>query len=109
MPARGLDGRGLVQPHHLQLPICQKLQTGALPRNRLPRMWGGPGNGETCDACDSIITHDECVIEGIGLPPDRPPLHLHVECFHLWERERRALSGQPGPPLRPTEDGPTVG
>jgi hypothetical protein len=94
----------------LQIIIRQKLQTGALPRNSIPRIWGGPGSGEICDACDSVIPpHDEWVMEGIGLPPDRTPLQLHVECFHLGERERRALSGQPEPPLRPTGDGPTVG
>jgi len=72
-------------------------------------MWGGPGNGETCDACDSIITHDEWVMEGIGLPPDRPPLQLHVECFHLWERERHTIVGETEPPIRAVHDGPNAG
>jgi hypothetical protein len=41
---------------NLQLVIRHKLETGALPRNSIPRVWGGPGNGETCDACESVIT-----------------------------------------------------
>ena len=85
----------------LQLIIRQKLLNGALPYNSIPRVWGGPGNGEMCDACDGIVTKDEWVIEGISLAVGRNALQLHVECFHLWERERSALSGQPEPPLRP--------
>ena len=72
----------------LELVIRHKLQTGVLPHNSIPRVWGGPGNGETCDACESVITKDEWVIEGISLAEGRKPLQLHSECFHLWERER---------------------
>ena len=50
----------------LQLLIRQKLADGRLPINSIPRVWGGPGNGETCDACEGIITKDEFVIEGIS-------------------------------------------
>ena len=35
----------------LRLLICSKLDKGRLPLNSIPRVWGGPGNGETCDAC----------------------------------------------------------
>ena len=75
----------------LQLLIRQKLQNGTLPYNSIPRVWGGPGNGEMCDACEGIVTKDEWVIEGISLAEGRAPLHLHVECFHLWEQERRVV------------------
>jgi len=30
----------------LQLIIRQKLKNGTLPYNSIPRVWGGPGNGE---------------------------------------------------------------
>ena len=63
-----------MQQHHLQLLIRQKLQTGALPWNSIPRVWGGPGNGEACDACEAVITKDELVIEGISLAEGRKPL-----------------------------------
>ena len=66
-------------------------------------MWGGPGNGETCDACDLLISKGEFVIEGIAVPGDvqnalnalnavdrRKPLQLHVPCFSLWDQERRS-------------------
>ena len=80
----------------LQLIIRQKLQNGTLPYNSIPRVWGGPGNGEVCDACDGIIPRDEWVIEGIALAGGRKPLQLHVECFHLWQQERGVAH------LRPT-------
>ena len=95
-----------MQDHHLQLLIRQKLADGRLPINSIPRVWGGPGNGETCDACESVITKDEWVIEGISLAEGRKPLQLHVECFHLWERERHTMAGETKPPIRAVGDGP---
>ena len=94
---------------NLQLVIRHKLETGALPQNSIPRVWGGPGNGETCDACDGIVTKDEWVIEGISLAGGRKPLQLHAECFHLWELERHAVVGAPAPPIRAADDGPNAG
>ncbi len=81
-----------MQQHSLQLLIRHKLANGTLPTNSIPRVWGGPGNGESCDACEIIITKDEWVIEGISLAEGRKPLQLHVECFHLWELERHAMA-----------------
>ena len=90
----------------LQLIIRQKLHDGTLPYNSIPRVWGGPGNGEACDACDGIITKDEWVIEGISLAGGRKPLQLHAECFHLWEQERHTLAVEPKPPIRAADGGP---
>ncbi len=90
----------------LELVIRHKLKTGALPRNSIPRVWGGPGNGETCDGCESIITKDEWVIEGISLAEGRKPLQLHAECFHLWERERHAGVDETKTPVWPKTTGP---
>ena len=81
----------------LQLLIRQKLQNGRLPYNSIPRVWGGRGNGEDCDACDIIITEYDWVIEGISLAGGRRPLQLHLECFHLWEQERRRPLVEPTP------------
>ena len=88
----------------LQLIIRQKLRDGTLPYNSIPRVWGGPGNGEMCDACNGIISNDEWVIEGIALTGGRKPLQLHTECFHLWEQERHAVVASP--PLRAADGGP---
>jgi hypothetical protein len=63
--------------------------------NSIPRIWGGPGNGEACDACELIVTKDGLIIEGISLAAGRKPLQLHVEC------SVGAADGALGPP-RPT-------
>jgi len=92
----------------LQLIIRQKLHDGTLPTNSIPRVWGGPGKGETCDACESVITKNEWVIEGISLTGGRKPLQLHAECFHLWERERHTLAVETKPPSGPKTPAPMV-
>ena len=95
---RTLDSRQF--QHGLQRLIRQKLASGMLPTISIPRVRGGPSNGESCGACERIITKDELVIEAISLANDRNPLELHVECFHLWELERRALAAGTLPPPR---------
>jgi hypothetical protein len=69
--------------------ILIKLADGRLPLNSIPRVWGGPGNGETCNACEGTITQHEFVMEGISLAGSKAPLQLHVGCFWIWEQERR--------------------
>jgi hypothetical protein len=78
-----------MNPEDLRVLILSKLADGRLPLNSIPRVWGGPGNGETCDACERIITKDEFVMEGISLAGGKAPLQLHVKCFWLWDEERR--------------------
>lgn len=83
----------------LRLLIRAKLEQGLLPYDSIPRVWGAPGSGETCDACDLVIEPPQMVIEGIALsngnsplhaPDLRGPLQLHVMCFYLWDVERRS-------------------
>jgi hypothetical protein len=76
-----------MHPQALQL-IREKLSDGRLPRQSIPRVWGRPGHGETCDACDRVMAKGELVIEGMPLAAGRPPMRLHVECFYLCEQER---------------------
>ena len=85
----------------LRLLIRSKLADGRLPINSIPRVWGGPGNGETCDACEAIVTKDEFVMEGIGVEGSRTPIQLHVRCFQLWDDERRQ-------PRNPMTMGPSL-
>ena len=99
----------VMQQHSLQLLIRQKLQNGALPLNSIPRVWGGPGNGETCDACEGSITKDEMLIEGISVAGGRKPLQLHTECFHLWEIERHAFVAKSKLDSRAAPEGPDGG
>jgi hypothetical protein len=85
----------------LRLLIQSKLADGRLPLNSIPRVWGGPGNGETCNACGGVVTKHEFVMEGVSLAGGKRPLQLHVGCFWLWEEERRPQLAARGPTSSP--------
>jgi hypothetical protein len=75
--------------------IREKLKDGRLPYDSMPRFWGGPADGEICDACDEPITKQQLVMEGIAstlsdTPKAKKPVQFHVGCFHIWDAERRA-------------------
>jgi hypothetical protein len=85
----------------LRLLISSKLAGGKLPLESFPNVCGGPGNGETCGACGTIVTKQEFVIEGVSLAGGREALYLHAGCFWVWEAERRPLKpscGSTSPP-----------
>jgi hypothetical protein len=66
--------------------IQTKLADGRLPHNSIPRVWGGAGAGEICDACDEVITKAQFVMEGVG--EGHKAIQLHVLCFQLWDSVR---------------------
>jgi hypothetical protein len=82
-------GRRLLDLDTLRLLIRSKLDDGRLPKLKLKRVFGGPGKDEICTACATRITKDQFVSEGICLPDAGPVLTLQVQCFWLWETERR--------------------
>ena len=72
--------------------IRQKLEDGRLPLNGVRRVWGGPGRGERCGACEMTIEKDQVALEGIPLAAGGGiPITLHVGCFQVWDTERRTL------------------
>jgi hypothetical protein len=75
---------------------------GRLPHDSIPRMWGGPGAGETCDACDQVVTKPQMLMEGIPEGRDRQGLRMHVQCFWLWDKERRVEGHEPSAPTAPS-------
>ena len=74
-----------------QLPlrhlIQRKLADGRLPRNSIPRVWGGAGNGEPCDACEEAVSKRQLLME--GLSAGKVAVQFHVRCFSLWDELRR--------------------
>ena len=78
----------------IRIRIRDKLKTGRLPYDGMPRFWGGPGDGERCDACDLPIAKGQLVMEGISRVVDdkKKPIQFHVVCFQLWDHERRESS-----------------
>jgi hypothetical protein len=79
----------------LRLLIREKLLTGCLPRNQTLRIWGGPGNGETCDGCGGTVTAAQLLMEG-ALEACGCGVRFHVECFALWDDERQVGDRGPG-------------
>lgn len=74
----------------LRLLIQEKLMDGRLPQERSPRMWGGPGAGETCDACGEGVTRAQMGME--ILDATGAGLQLHIACFLVWEVERQCVT-----------------
>lgn len=70
--------------------IRGKLTDGKLPYNSIPRIWGGPGNGEACDVCEAPVTSVEFVMEGIA-SEGGGGVQFHVRCFYLWDSLRRLV------------------
>jgi hypothetical protein len=55
----------------------------------MPRFWGGPADGEICDACETRITKEQSVMEGIASThTDEKSIQFHVKCFDVWDAER---------------------
>jgi hypothetical protein len=80
----------------LRLLIRDKLADGRLPHDHIPRVWGGPGAGETCDGCGEIVSKEQMLMEGIGT--DGSGVQFHVACFHLWDVERQVAGHTPSGP-----------
>jgi len=82
----------------LRALVRQKLADGRLPNNHIPRVWGGPGAGETCDACEEVVTKAQLIMEGITLSVGRESVQFHVMCFNVWDAERQVAGHDPSGP-----------
>ena len=76
-----------------ELPIFDivkaKLADGRLPHDdSTPRLWGGMGKGQTCAACEQIITSSEFLMESV-ISRGVSDLKFHVRCFYVWDALRR--------------------
>lgn len=80
----------------LRLLIRGKLADGRLPHDHIPRMWGGPGDGETCDGCDETVTKGQMIME--GLDTSGCGVQFHVACFYVWDAEREVSGHEPSSP-----------
>lgn len=75
-----------MEDHALRLYIRAKLANDhLLPFDSVPHVWGGPGNGETCDGCEETITKDQLLMEGVSIKGDA--VQFHVKCFYVWAAE----------------------
>jgi hypothetical protein len=75
--------------------IRRKLAEDILPLDGIERLWGGPAAGETCNGCDEVVPRGTLIMEGIN--PKGQAIQFHVECFYIWDQERRAREGDSAP------------
>ena len=69
--------------------VREKLRDGRLPFDGIDRLYGGPANGEMCDACDGSIPRQQVIIEGItSTLRNKQGIQFHVRCFQIWDEER---------------------
>lgn len=71
------------------------LESGALPRRRPDRVWGGPGSGGECPVCgDRVAAEDvEMELEFAGEDGSLQVfVHVHLGCFAALERASRQLA-----------------
>ena len=73
----------------LRLLIQRKIRDGRLPRDGIKNFGSSRSDGERCDGCDTILSKDEMLMEGVTMDLGRRPLRLHVRCFQIWDHERR--------------------
>lgn len=71
--------------------VKRKLRTGRLPYESVPTILGAPGDGEweACAACDQPLTTRQLVM---AVPVCDAFVHLHADCFMVWNEERGADS-----------------
>jgi hypothetical protein len=87
-----------MQTEALRVLVRQKLVDGRLPYNHIPRISGGSGDGETCDACDTLITEEELVMEGIAsMPRGARRSRSLLIAFTPFRLRASAASGRPNP------------
>ena len=68
----------------IRILIRKKLQDGRLPLQQHARFWGGPADGEVCDACDKPITEPQLIMDGIvSTRGDEKLAQFHVRCFQF--------------------------
>ena len=88
-----------MEDHTLSVLIRSKLADGRLPQDSIPRMWGGPGNGESCDACEEIISEAQFVMEGLSASDGGLGVQLQVRCFQVGVAERQVPGHEASGPV----------
>jgi hypothetical protein len=65
------------------------LVSGKLPPGEPSGVWGGPGRGEQCRVCLSVVRPEEIGFDVSFRTRDTEiELHVHSRCRIAWERAR---------------------
>jgi hypothetical protein len=90
-----LTREAAIDQEALHLFIRRKLRNRLLPHDGIRTVWSTPSDGETCDACDTVLTKDQLLMEAVPLDPGRRPVRMHVRCCQIWDLERLTISFAP--------------
>src|SRR5215471_9812981 len=74
--------------------IQRRLWDGRLPHDDSVQLSLGPGTGHNCDGCGAAITRHQLMTVRIAVQ-DWRELHLHQECFEIWDNERLKDAARP--------------
>ena len=61
----------------LRVLIQEKLANGRLSHTHIPRIWGGPRNGETCDGCEETVTKVQRTLQSTPTRRTHPTRRRH--------------------------------
>ena len=73
----------------LQELIVEKLDAGLLPEASAPIIYGGPGAGGRCDACEDVLKPTQLVMS-VPWPSRGTFSQLHADCFMAWNAVRHS-------------------
>lgn len=73
----------------IRVKVRDKLERGALPREKCLVTWFGRGVGAPCGACDEPVTSEqiECECEH----PRGHLIRMHQGCFVVWDAARQEV------------------
>ena len=75
----------------LRLLIGRKLHDRRLSHDDIRTVWWStPSDGETCEACDTVLAKDQLLMEAVPLGLGKRSMRMHIRCFQIWDHERRA-------------------
>jgi len=91
--SRVVRGRGRAYAHQHRATwilgrIRRRLRDGRLPYDRTATIFGAPGAGGHCDACDGLRTRSQLIMT-VQSPSGGATARLHADCFILWEQLRQ--------------------
>jgi hypothetical protein len=75
----------------LRRVIRRKLKNRRLPHDGIKMVWTTPSGGETCDACDTVLTSDQLLMEAVTLGLGTRSIRMHIRCFQIWDLEKRTF------------------
>lgn len=53
-------------------------------------MWGGRGEGQSCDCCQNTLSPSDIMYE-LEYKSTGRTLRMHLQCYQLWQEEAASL------------------